>query len=45
MPKSQLAVMPGTAHLVPPGFGLLDRADSLLELMPPFLDVPMPESG
>jgi pimeloyl-ACP methyl ester carboxylesterase len=25
MPSSQLAVLPGTAHFVPPGFGLLDR--------------------
>jgi hypothetical protein len=23
MPTSQLAVLPGTAHFVPPGFGLL----------------------
>jgi len=41
MPKSQLAVLPGTSHFVPPGFGLLDRADWLLELIPPFLDAPM----
>jgi hypothetical protein len=45
MPKSQLAVLPGTAHFVPPGHGLLDRADWLLDLIPPFLDEPMPESG
>jgi pimeloyl-ACP methyl ester carboxylesterase len=38
MPKSQLAVLPGTSHFMPPGFGLLDRADWLLELLPPFLD-------
>jgi pimeloyl-ACP methyl ester carboxylesterase len=38
MPRSQLAVLPGTSHFVPPGFGLLDRADWLLELIPPFLD-------
>ncbi|HYV80969.1 MAG TPA: hypothetical protein VE979_22855 [Streptosporangiaceae bacterium] len=45
MPKSQLAVLPGTAHFVPPGHGLLDRADWLLDLIAPFLDEPMPESG
>jgi pimeloyl-ACP methyl ester carboxylesterase len=43
MPKAQLAVLPGTSYFVPPGFGLLDRADWLLELIPPFLDAPMPE--
>jgi pimeloyl-ACP methyl ester carboxylesterase len=45
MPKSQLAVLPGTAHFVPPGLGLLDRADWLLDLIPPFLDAPMPSDG
>jgi pimeloyl-ACP methyl ester carboxylesterase len=45
MPKSQLAVLPGTAHFVPPGFGLLDRAEWLLAMIPPFLDAPMPESS
>ncbi len=43
MPKSQLAVLPGTAHFGPPGHGLLDRADWLLDLIPPFLDEPAPE--
>ena len=42
MPKSQLAVLPGTSHFMPPGFGLLDRADWLLELIPPFLDPAIP---
>jgi pimeloyl-ACP methyl ester carboxylesterase len=42
MPKSQLAVLPGTSHFMPPGYGLLDRADWLLALIPPFLDAPMP---
>jgi pimeloyl-ACP methyl ester carboxylesterase len=37
-PESQLAVLPGTSHYVPPGFGLLDRADLLLTLIPRFLD-------
>jgi hypothetical protein len=40
LPDSQLAVLPGTAHFVPPGFGLLDRADWLLAMIPPFLDAP-----
>jgi pimeloyl-ACP methyl ester carboxylesterase len=42
MPRSQLAVLPGTAHFVPPGSGLLDRAEWLLAMIPPFLDAPMP---
>jgi pimeloyl-ACP methyl ester carboxylesterase len=40
MPESQLAVLPGTAHFVPPGSGLLDRSDWLLAMIPPFLDPP-----
>jgi pimeloyl-ACP methyl ester carboxylesterase len=42
MPSSQLAVLPGTSHFVPPGSGLLDRADWLLAMIPPFLDAPAP---
>jgi pimeloyl-ACP methyl ester carboxylesterase len=38
MPASQLAVLPGTSHFVPPGSGLLDRAEWLLAMIPPFLD-------
>jgi pimeloyl-ACP methyl ester carboxylesterase len=45
MPQSQLAVLPGTSHFVPPGRGLLDRADWLLAMIPPFLDAPAPESS
>ena len=45
MPKSQLAVLPATAHFVPPGFGLLDRSDWLLAMIPPFLDAPAPEGS
>jgi pimeloyl-ACP methyl ester carboxylesterase len=45
LPKSQLAVLPGTSHFVPPGFGLLDRAEWLLAMIPPFLDAPMPEDA
>ena len=43
LPKSQLAVLPGTAHFVPTGSGLLDRADWLLPMIGGFLDAPMPE--
>ena len=45
LPRSQLAVLPGTSHFVPPGSGLLDRADWLLAMIPPFLDAPEPEPG
>jgi pimeloyl-ACP methyl ester carboxylesterase len=44
LPKSQLAVLPGTTHFVPPGFGLLDRADWLVSMIDEFLDGPMPET-
>ena len=43
LPASRLAVLPGTAHFAPPGFGVLDRADWLLSMIRPFLDAPMPE--
>lgn len=43
LPKSQLAVLPGTTHFIPPGSGVLDRADWLLSMIPPFLDAPTPE--
>jgi pimeloyl-ACP methyl ester carboxylesterase len=43
LPESQLAVLPGTSHFVPPGCGLLDRADWLLAMIPPFLDAPLPQ--
>lgn len=45
LPKSQLAVLPGTTHYVPPGFGLLDRTEWLLAMIAPFLDAPMPEGS
>jgi len=38
LPTSQLAVLPGTSHFVPPGSGMLDRADWLLAMIPEFLD-------
>ena len=45
LPKSRLAVLPGTAHFIPPGSGVLDRADWLLDMVPAFLDEPMPEAA
>jgi len=38
LPESQLAVLPGTAHRLPPGSGLLDREEWLLAMIPPFLE-------
>ncbi len=43
LPKSQLAVLPGTTHFVPPGVGVLDRADWLVAMIGAFLEAPMPE--
>jgi pimeloyl-ACP methyl ester carboxylesterase len=40
MPTSQLAVLPGTSHFMPPGSGLLDRAEWLLPMILTFLDPP-----
>ena len=37
---ARLAVLPGTAHFMPPGIGMLDRAEWLLALILPFLDAP-----
>jgi len=42
MPASQLAVLPGTSHFVPPGSGVLDRSDWLLPMILSFLDAPAP---
>ncbi len=44
LPKSQLAVLPGTTHFVPPGSGVLDRADWLVSMIGEFLDAPMLEA-
>jgi pimeloyl-ACP methyl ester carboxylesterase len=43
LPKSHLAVLPGTAHFLPPGSGLMDRTDWLVSMIGPFLDAPIPE--
>jgi pimeloyl-ACP methyl ester carboxylesterase len=45
LPKSQLAVLPGTTHFVPPGSGLLDRAEWLLAMIAAFLDAPTAEDS
>jgi pimeloyl-ACP methyl ester carboxylesterase len=42
LPESQLAVLPGTTHFVPPGSGVLDRAEWLHAMILPFLDPPSP---
>jgi len=39
LPRSQLAVLPGTTHVT-----LVDRSDWLLSMITPFLDAPVPES-
>ncbi len=38
LPKSQLAVLPGTSHFMPPGSGVLDRADLIHAMIRPFLE-------
>ena len=38
IPASQLAVLPGTSHFAPPGFGVLDRAEWLLPMIGAFLN-------
>ncbi|HWQ12595.1 MAG TPA: alpha/beta hydrolase [Roseiflexaceae bacterium] len=40
LPRSQLAVLPGTSHVT-----LVYRADMLLAMIPPFLDAPLPADG
>ena len=41
--RHRLAVLPGTTHFIPPGSGVLDRADWLLPMVRPFLDASTPE--
>ena len=38
-------MLPGTTHFIPPGYGLLDRVEWLLAMIPPFLDPPFPAEG
>ena len=40
LPRSQLAVLPGTTHVT-----LVDRADWLTSMVIAFLGVPVPETG
>lgn len=40
LPDSQLVVLPGTAHFIPPGSGVLDRAGWLVPMIGRFLDTP-----
>jgi pimeloyl-ACP methyl ester carboxylesterase len=40
----QLVVLPGTAHFIPPGSGVMDRTEWLLAMVPPFLDALTPEA-
>jgi pimeloyl-ACP methyl ester carboxylesterase len=39
LPTSQLAILPGTSHVT-----VVDRADLLFAIIPPFLDAPMPQA-
>ena len=36
--ESQLGVLPGTTHYMPPGSGVMDRADLVVAMIAPFLD-------
>jgi pimeloyl-ACP methyl ester carboxylesterase len=45
LPESRLAVLPGTSHFVPPGSGVMDRAEWLLPMIGEFLAAPMPEAA
>jgi pimeloyl-ACP methyl ester carboxylesterase len=40
MPASQLAILPGTHHV-----GMLERSDWLLDMIPLFLDAPLPDES
>ena len=37
LPASQLAILPGTTHFMPPGAGVIDRTDWLLSMIGTFL--------
>ena len=38
LPASRLAVLPGTTHYMPPGYGVMDRMDWFLPMVRAFLD-------
>ncbi len=40
LPDSRLVVLPSTAHFIPPGSGVLDRAGWLVPMIGRFLDAP-----
>lgn len=40
LPRSQLAILPGTTHVT-----VVQRSDLLIPIIPPFLDAPMPEAA
>jgi pimeloyl-ACP methyl ester carboxylesterase len=43
--KARLVVFPGTSHFIPPGSGVMDRAEWLLAMVPAYLDSPLPETA
>jgi pimeloyl-ACP methyl ester carboxylesterase len=45
LPDSRLAVLPSTAHFIPPGSGVLDRAGWLVPMIWRFLDAPAEEAA
>ena len=45
LPKSQLAVLPGTTHYIPPGAGVMDRIEWMMAMILPFLDPPPVAEG
>ena len=45
LPDSQLVMLPGTAHSIPPGSGVLDRAGWLVPMIGRFFDAPAPEDA
>lgn len=45
LPESQLVVLPGTTHFIPPGYGVMDRHEWLLPMIARFLDPPEPPPG
>lgn len=43
--RARLAILPGTTHFIPSGYGMLDRHEWLLLMIPTFLDAPDPVPG
>ena len=40
--KARLVILQGTTHFIPFGYGMLDRHEWLLVMIPAFLDAPEP---